>query len=490
MRLFKSMSIKWLILPAFILLVLPNGAFADSNYSACDLTATFPTAGDANPYTQCPSSTTIPAFTLYAFDFEFSSAPDSSMWYKSAQSDSPSLCQAISWTQGTGIRTIVLTTPITFSVQTLTQFGILYNSSSCSSPSNNLIRYSGTSPLGHQILYTTADYSNPNTRIDYTIPSNGATGVATSSPITLEAGGYINSSYGDLTNVDHNEGIRVKWRIQNATNVLTANVNCEGTDLNCPLGFHDYYSYTGYASFVSQTFNVSTTTISNLATGYYRLTTSIIKPSSYFGLTGIFGISFGSDTIVSTSTTFSAGTPTAQQTQLFNLVGASNSGLATMLSTTTAVSLNSCNPFSLDLGLCLNVLFFPSSSDIQQLIQFAKDNVLTRAPWGYATRMVSILTDTATTTASTALPTWTVTFPSIQGSTGSPLAGSHLTFNMQEMLDNGSTTLNGITDPVSGKNMRQVIEPYILLFIAISALIIMFHDVMGMGTYHKKYADH
>jgi hypothetical protein len=184
------------------------------------------------------------------------------------------------------------------------------------------------------------------------------------------------------------------------------------------------------------------------------------------------------------------GTVTAQQTELFNLTQASAGGVSIMTSTTTAVSLSSCNPFSLNLGLCLAVLFFPTQSDMTNLLQFAHDNFLNRAPWGYATRMVSILTNNATTTANTALPTWVVTFPSIQGATGSPLAGSSISFNMQNMLDTGSTTLNGIVDPISGKNMRQIIEPYILLFIAISALIIVFHDIMGMGKItNSKYAD-
>jgi hypothetical protein len=104
--------------------------------------------------------------------------------------------------------------------------------------------------------------------------------------------------------------------------------------------------------------------------------------------------------------------------------------------------------------------------------------------------MVLILTDKATTTASTVLPTWVITFPEIQDNTGgSPLSGTTMTFDMQEMLDTGSTTLNGIIDPNSGKSMRDIVEPYILLFIAISALIIMFHDIMGMGIHAKSYAD-
>ena len=342
-------------------------------------------------------------------------------------------------------------------------------------------------------LFFTATSSN--TRIDLVSPYDKQTGISSTSPFTLQAFGYIAQSYtGDLSgaqavdNADKN-GLQIKWTIQNAVNNLTATV-CYGTGLECPLGFIDYYSGTGYAVLPTNNFAVSTTTTGNLSTGYYRLNTSIIKPSSFFGLTGLFGISFGQTVIVATSTTFSVGTVTAQQTELFNLTQASAGGVSIMTSTTTAVSLSSCNPFSLNLGLCLAVLFFPTQSDMTNLLQFAHDNFLNRAPWGYATRMVSILTNNATTTANTALPTWVVTFPSIQGATGSPLAGSSISFNMQNMLDTGSTTLNGIVDPISGKNMRQIIEPYILLFIAISALIIVFHDIMGMGKItNSKYAD-
>jgi hypothetical protein len=339
--------------------------------------------------------------------------------------------------------------------------------------------------------YTTSGFPT-DTRFDYVEPYNGETEVSSTSPVILQAGGYINKMYtGDLDNnaVDNanKNGIQVKWNVY--SNVQPN--NC--IDVICAvgggIGGTNYYSGTGFLVFPTYGFNVSTTTTDNLATGYYTLTTSIIRPSTFFGLTGFLGMGFGQDTLLATTTYFQVGTPTAGQTALNNLYNATKSGVAGLTATSSASSLASCSPFSLDLGTCLAVLFLPSQKDMQDLIQFAHDNFLNRAPWGYATRMVLILTNNATTTASTSLPTWTITFPLIQGKLGSPLSGNTLSFDMQEMLDNGSSTLNGIVDPISGKTLKEITEPYILLFIAISALIIVFHDIMGMGIHTNKYAD-
>lgn len=333
-------------------------------------------------------------------------------------------------------------------------------------------------------------YENVSTRITSVSPYDGQP-VSTTSPITLEASGYVSSSVSDLTDVDNTDGLQVKWLLYSISNpnCLPETVFPSLTAGVCGIS-EVYTSGTGYGVFGSQWFNVSTSTGVNLETGYYTLKTSIIMPNEIFGFTNLFGIiDFGINEIVSTTTSFYAGSPTSAQTALNDLFNASRNGILGLTATSSEVSLSSCNPFSLDLGMCLGVLFLPSLADMQNLLQFAHDNFLNRAPWGYATRMVSILTNNATTTASTALPTWVVTFPSIQGTSGSPLAGTIITFDMQDMLDTGSTTLNGIIDPVSGKTMREIIEPYILLFIAISALIIVFHDIMGMGKHTNNYAD-
>lgn len=317
------------------------------------------------------------------------------------------------------------------------------------------------------------------TRIDLVSPYDGAP-VSSTSPVTLEASGFVNPAIADLTNTNDNSGIQIRWNVSSRAALLT---NC--TDVICAFNVNNtgrtYYSGTGYSVFGSQTFNVSTSTGVALPPDIYTMTTSIIRPSSIFGVTSIFGITLGNEIIVSTTTRFTVGSTTLTQ-ELIN----SNAASWIIGATTTQAFATSCNPISGSFSVsdCLVYLFLPNQNDLQALIAFAQTNILARAPWGYASRLVTILTDTASSTASTDLPTYVINFPS-----SSPLYNDPMTFNMQEMLDTGSSTLNGVTDPISGKTAKEILEPYIELFIAISALIIMFHDIMAMGKYNKGYAD-
>ncbi len=337
----------------------------------------------------------------------------------------------------------------------------------------------GVNEYWYKAWDTVPSAPDTTTHIDLVSPYDGAP-VPSTSPVTLEASGYINPSDGILTNVDETTGIRVQWSVTSKAAMLT---NC--TDVICAFNQNNtgrlYLTGTGYAVFGSQTFNVSTSTGVALPPDIYTMTTSVTKPSSFFGLTNIFGIKFGTDILVSTTTKFTVGSTTLTQ-ELIN----SNAASWLIGATTTQAFATSCNIISTSFSVndCLIYLLLPNQNDLQSLIGFAQTNILARAPWGYATRLVTILTDNASSTASADLPTFTINFPA-----SSPLYSDPMTFNMQEMLDTGSSTLNGVTDPISGKTVKQIMEPYIELFIAISALIIMFHDIMGMGKYNKGYAD-
>ncbi len=316
------------------------------------------------------------------------------------------------------------------------------------------------------------------------VPSSGYFLATASQPWTYEASGYILPSDGDLTDVDEDTGIRVRWTISNGGNCI--DVIC-AANANAPSfgSTRVYYSGTGYSVFGSQRFNVSTTTAEPLPTNYYNMTTEIVRPTSVFGFTGIFGISFGYTTLAKKQTQFKVGTTNTLQDLLHSGTAIPNTDNGGLTATTTAALAASCNmiSFSFNMFDCLTYLFIPSLSDFSALIDYAQLNIFNRAPWGYGTRMISILTNSATSTASTDLPTFVFTFPSNLNTGIDPL-----TFDMQDMLDQGSTTINGITDPISGKSVREITEPYILLIIAISAMIIVFHDIMGMGRHTINYA--
>jgi hypothetical protein len=213
---------------------------------------------------------------------------------------------------------------------------------------------------------------------------------------------------------------------------------------------------------------------------FYTLTTSIIKPTTYFGLSSFLGFDFGYTTLATKVTHFTVGTTTEYQNFIANVVGnIGQNGLGNLSATTTEAALASCNMISLhfNIGDCMTVLLYPNKSDMAQLFDLAKQGFFSKAPWGYVVRLSDILTNKVATTSSSTLPTFTVQFAS-----SSPLASSPLTFDPQDMLTGGAALLNGITDPISGKSMKDITEPWVKLFIAISALIIIFNDIMGSGN--------
>lgn len=314
------------------------------------------------------------------------------------------------------------------------------------------------------------------TRFDYVSPYDGET-IATGTPITLQAGGYINSSVADLTNVDDTSGVQVRWNIYSdyEATLNCADVICALNDKNTGANF---FSGSGYGVFDSQTFNVATSAPA-LPADYYKLTTSIVKPVSYFGFSSVFGFDFGYTTILATSTTFIVGAPTAQQTLIHNLAYIGAKSPAGLTATTTEGTMSSCNMISLsfNLGDCLFVLFYPNLTDFTPVWTTARDGLMSRAPWGYATRLITILSDTASTTvASSTLPVAVIAFPNTL-----PLYGSTLRFDFGDMLTQGGDIMNSITDPISGLSAREIFEPMIKLFIALTAIVIIFHDITGMG---------
>jgi hypothetical protein len=507
MQKYTSMSIKWLIISAFLMLISPAHTFGATILEQGSPALPDFTSTTTYSWVAYLGTTNFPYATFHGIG----NALYVSAYLKRVGTGSGSDTMRMYFRNATGVELDCTTatksfdewgiTDTEYTLVSIGQFsGTACNIPDATSRSSDYIfaQFSGSTYAGlvtptipyswFIITDTVPSYASSTiTRIDLVSPYDNQPYVSSTSPITLEASGYINKSLSDLENVDNKDGLRIKWNVY--SNVQEN--NC--IDVICAIGGGiggiNYYSDTGYGTFPSQWFNVSTSTGRNLKTGFYTLTTSIIIPTKWFGFTNIFGISFGYDVIIKKITHFSVGIPNAGQIAMNELYGAVQAGQNILSATSSEASLSSCSPFSFNLGICLAVLFFPSTQDLQNLMQYAHDNFLTRAPWGYATRMVAILTNTASSTSSSNLPTWVVTFPSIQGVSGSPLAGHTLTFDMQEMLDNGSTTINGIIDPISGKTMRQIIEPWILLFIGISALIIVFHDIMGMGKHTNKYAD-
>ena len=137
-----------------------------------------------------------------------------------------------------------------------------------------------------------------------------------------------------------------------------------------------------------------------------------------------------------------------------------------IVATTSEALASSCNPLSgnFDIRLCLAFLLIPSGESLHETIQSAKEGVLTRVPWGYVVRTYDIFTETATST----LPTFIVTIPF------SETASTTLFFDPADMVAGGALLLDDIRDPIYNKNLRDVTEPLIRLFIAIFIDILFF----------------
>lgn len=145
--------------------------------------------------------------------------------------------------------------------------------------------------------------------------------------------------------------------------------------------------------------------------------------------------------------------------------------------TSTVANLNACNFLSLSqfsIPVCLYQLFVPSSELTGLAIDSAKENLLSRWPWGYVTRFVSILS----TSTPTVLPVISVSIPTGHNDS------ENLYFDPSDMLSGGADLLSNIDDG-DGHTLRDFAEPIIQLFVAISVIIIIFHDLMAMGRSRK-----
>lgn len=153
-----------------------------------------------------------------------------------------------------------------------------------------------------------------------------------------------------------------------------------------------------------------------------------------------------------------------------------------MSATTSDALASTCNLLNsnFDVRLCLAYLFIPSGEALHETIQSLKEGVLSRAPWGYLVRTYDIFSGVATST----LPTFTVTIPF------SETASTTLFFDPADMIAGGALLLENTRDPIYNKNLRDVTEPLIRLFIAIFILFFIIKDVSGMvssGGSRKDY---
>lgn len=223
---------------------------------------------------------------------------------------------------------------------------------------------------------------------------------------------------------------------------------------------------------ISFTFPITDSGISTLATttdlstfGNYTESIQIVQPSWASTYLSWFG--FSGTVLDSTTTRFTVGIPTG-----FDKLNASSTSIIDQfLASTSPQLIASCASFtSFDLADCLNLLFIPQPStfsyvlaDVQGILQFA--------PWGYATRAITILSGSATSS-----------LPLIAAGIPDPSDPHHYMmfhFDPNEMIAGAATLNDNIVDPVSGDPVMPGIRQIVDTIIALSTITYIFYDLIS-----------
>ncbi len=302
-----------------------------------------------------------------------------------------------------------------------------------------------------------------STHIATVTPLNGSTN-ATSTAFTFGATGYVSpDNY-----------------ISGATNVIVSfsNAGFASSQMVGPIGAElqqpdNSLTFT-FPVTNSGSFSFSTTTGVQVI-GNYTLKTSITVPQYT-----LLGFNFFTKTLAATSTVFVVATSTAFGT-LQQAVAEQYQQLISTASSTIDTSV--CNPISgnFNITACLIVVFgFPSQSDLNTAYNQFQTNVATHQPWGYFNRFFTILTSTGSTT----LPTYTAYI-----GTGGSTTMDVITVDPGDMIAGAGTVLNGVVDPQNGMNIRQIMEPFVLLMVALGVLFTILADLLGSHR-HNTHQQH
>ncbi len=244
------------------------------------------------------------------------------------------------------------------------------------------------------------------------------------------------------------------------------------------LGFLSPGDITLYDTVATTSGHVSFATTTALADGNYRIEASIKKKIFFDWITVPF------DNLNQTiSKQFIVGAPTFIGNLTQNGFSILNGTLASTTATSSVALVARCNPLgSFDMIMCLSGLLVPDASQIQATLQGARDGILTRMPWGYITRFVTIVGGNGTTTLST---TYTAT---VALNTASDT--TEISFNPGDMFAGGGALVDSIHSPYdSSVTFRSVFEPIIKLSIALLVIFQIVHDITGSHSHHSEAGD-
>lgn len=293
--------------------------------------------------------------------------------------------------------------------------------------------------------------ANTTTRIDTVLPPSGTTVSTTSIPILMGATGYVNPS-------DYASGMQLYalyYRTNQYNNDAALGISGKtesGGSFSIPIS-------------ASGTFNLSTSSLSALRGGSYYFKLYVQRPSF-----SLFGLNLWYKTLVATTTLWAIGTTTAID---IHTMSPEDQAILTGTSSPSFTTPDSCNMFSgsFSLDQCLTYWVIPTPDALTGVWNEFKDNFLTRAPFGYATRFVDI----ATTVATSSLPSLDVSVPA-----GYPGAGATFHLTPWDKLMGSTSMLSEATSTTDGKTFRQIVEPGWDTFVLALFGLILIHHLLGV----------
>ena len=293
------------------------------------------------------------------------------------------------------------------------------------------------------------------TNICQLLPAESVNGATTANPVTFSLKVYIAPA--DIGNI-----IGVKIALHNIDQNLL---------LFGDLSPSDIYLFEGQAT-TSGMFEFSTTTV--VGEGDYRIQANLTRTYLY----GVFQDPYdGVNQEVSHH--FIVGAPSVlgqlneNGYEILNgiLQGITASSSA---STTSAYLARGCNPLSWDTTNCMVFLFVPDSNALNKTLTGFHDGVMVRIPWGYFTRFVAIMN----TQGSSTLPAFVAHVQVGAGSDMTPEIES-IHIDPGDMLQGANTLLENTRDPFYGKNLRDVMTPFVQLTVALAVLLYIITDLTG-----------
>lgn len=290
--------------------------------------------------------------------------------------------------------------------------------------------------------------SNPLTRIFDFAPADNST---TSNPVDFNLRACINPE--DLGTI---KGVNI------TLHNIDQNVLLLGS-----LSPSDIYLLRERDIDVAGLFEFSTST--TLGEGNYRLEVCIER-SYFFG----FIVNPLSSLSECESHQFIVESPTFIGNISQNIFRETNDFFAGLTATSSEALANTCNPISGNFGIreCTAYLFVPDAQTLNATMKDIRTGILTRVPWGYFTRIVSIISDTATTS----LPSWTA---SVQIGAGNDMTPeiTTITIDPSDMLVGGASLLESIHDPITDKTPREIFYPMVQLVIALGVIFTIVSDI-------------